>query len=235
MLARVRQVLIEGQPFVSEDLTNTLSGLGPPAHYLDFEYFQPPVPIYSETRPYQRVAFQFSIQTQIDDDQLQETGFLAEGRDDPRPELARRLVEALSDDDWPIMVYSVGAERSVLNDLRQVCSELEGSLAAIDQRLIDLLPVVRNHYYHQALRGSFSIKAVAPVLTPEVSYDGLDLIAGGIQAAAAFDRLVRNDLMPDENADRLRSALIAYCAQDTLALVRLHKHLSQLGRDGGTT
>src|ERR1035437_5386082 len=47
-----------------------------------------------------------------------------------------------------------------------------GADQEIQSRLWDLLPVVRNHVYHPAFAGSFSLKAVLPVLVPEMTYAG---------------------------------------------------------------
>src|SRR5450759_1607652 len=43
----------------------------------------------------------------------------------------------------------------------------------IQSRLWDLLPVVRNHVYHPAFAGSFSLKAVLPALVPEMTREAL--------------------------------------------------------------
>ena len=109
---RVREVLIDGEPFVSDGLATALRHLAPPVHYLDFEYFQPAIPLYPQTRPYQRIPFQYSIHSDAGDGQLRETGFLADGGEDPREPLARHLIEVLGGDEWPIAVYNVAAERS---------------------------------------------------------------------------------------------------------------------------
>ena len=102
------------------------------------------------------------------------------------------------------------------------------ALAAIEARLFDLLPVVRNAYYHPEFRGSFSIKNVLPVLVPGMDYEDL-AIADGQTAAACYQRaLVSGD--PEERRlsfDDLR----AYCARDTLAMVHLRDALSVLGRE----
>jgi len=82
-----------------------------------------------------------------------------------------------------------------------------------------LLPVVRNHVYHPKFAGSYSLKAVLPALVPEMTYEGM-IVANGQDAGLAWESLIRGGLAQRER-DRIRKALLDYCGQDTLALVRL--------------
>jgi hypothetical protein len=100
------------------------------------------------------------------------------------------------------------------------------TVGAIQSRLFDLLPVVREHVYHPAFAGSYSIKSVLPALVPEMTYDGME-VANGQAAGGAWESLVRGEVGCDER-DRLRKALLDYCGQDTLAMVRLLDRLRML-------
>src|SRR3990170_2547801 len=101
-------------------------------------------------------------------------------------------------------------------------------LRHIAARLVDLLPVIRNHVYHPDFGGSFSLKQVLPALVPDLAYDGL-AIADGSTASVELARLMlAGEIMPAADRQSLRTALLAYCRQDTLGLVRLLEHLRQL-------
>jgi hypothetical protein len=82
-----------------------------------------------------------------------------------------------------------------------------------------LLPIVRNHVYHPAFAGTYSIKSVLPALVPEMTYDGMQ-VANGQEAGLAWESLVSGGLDCSER-ERIRTALLDYCGQDTLAMVRL--------------
>ena len=58
-----------------------------------------------------------------------------------------------------------------------------------------------------------------PALVPEMSYDGM-AVANGQDAGLAWESLVRGNV---DGAERegIEKALLDYCGQDTLALVRL--------------
>jgi hypothetical protein len=92
---------------------------------------------------------------------------------------------------------------------------------------VDLLRIVRIHVYHAEFGGSFSLKAVAPALVSDFDYGGLGEVREGGAASAAFARIARGQMEPDEEA-RLRADLLAYCAHDTLALVELYKALREM-------
>jgi len=79
--------------------------------------------------------------------------------------------------------------------------------------------VVRNHVYHPKFAGSYSIKNVLPALVPGMTYAGME-VADGQGAGLAWEALVRGGLHQAER-DRIRKALLDYCGQDTLALVKL--------------
>lgn len=82
-----------------------------------------------------------------------------------------------------------------------------------------MLPVVRNCVYHPAFAGSYSLKAVLPALVPEMTYADM-AVGNGQDAGIAWESLVRGSLDRAER-DRIKRALLDYCRQDTLALVRL--------------
>ncbi len=86
-----------------------------------------------------------------------------------------------------------------------------------------MLPVVRNHVYHPKFAGSFSLKDVLPALVPEMTYEGMP-VANGQDAGLAWESLLRGNLGQPER-DRVEKALLDYCGQDTLALIRLLEEL----------
>jgi hypothetical protein len=79
--------------------------------------------------------------------------------------------------------------------------------------------VVRNNVYHPAFAGSYSLKAVLPALVPEMTYDGM-AVANGQDAGLAWEALIRGTLDITEQ-DKVRKALLDYCGQDTVALLKL--------------
>jgi hypothetical protein len=73
------------------------------------------------------------------------------------------------------------------------------------------------------------MKAVAPAVAPDVTYDDLDIAEGG-GASAAFYRIVADPTLSPEARAGLRQSLLEYCERDTLALARVHQWLIQDSR-----
>ncbi len=228
VLWRARQALDSGREIVSADLAAALADLGPPVDYLDFETISPAVPRYLGTRPYRRIPFQWSLHRRDDAGAGTHTHheFLADGRDDPRRAFAETLLACTRDSARPILVYS-DFESEVLAELALALPDLASDLEAVRARLRDLLVIVRAHVYHPRFRGSFSLKTVAPALVPGFGYDDLAAIHDGADATVQFARIAADECSGEEET-RLRTALRAYCARDTEALLRLHDALRAL-------
>jgi predicted RecB family nuclease len=115
-------------------------------------------------------------------------------------------------------VYNQPFESQRLWELAGWLPENTQRIRDIQRRLWDLLPVVRNHVYHPAFGGSFSLKAVLPALVPEMTYEGMEVPNGQV-AGLAWEAMIRTG--NDAERQAKRKALLDYCGQDTLALVKL--------------
>ena len=219
----VRTAVRQGRIQVHGNLGNALTPIKPPVRHLDFETFAPAIPRFAGTRPYDAIPFLFSVHTEHDGQPPAHADYLHEGDDDPRPPLAERLLDALGEE-GTICVYS-GYERRMLRELAAAVPRRAAALAAVEARLFDLLPVVRNCCYHPDFRGSFSIKSVLPVLAPGLGYGDL-AVADGSLAAALYQRALANDNVAERQ--QTFAALRAYCQRDILATLELRKALAAL-------
>ena len=120
----------------------------------------------------------------------------------------------------PIMVYNATFERGVILELAEAFPDLAPALHALADRLFDLLPLARAHYYHPAMMGSWSLKRVLPTIAPDLDYANLDDVQIGDMVEPVYLEMID----PATSAERrklLEAALLTYCARDTLAMVRL--------------
>ena len=219
----VRRAIREDRPAIHGDVAGALAGMKSPVRHLDFESFMPAIPRFAGTRPFDAVPFLFSVHTERNGKPPLHMDYLHEGDDDPRPRLADRLIEALGSE-GSVCTYS-GYERRMIRELAEALPERAGQLRAIEPRLVDLHPVVRDGYYHPAFRGSFSIKKVLPALRPGMGYDDL-AIGDGLTAAVRYASALAS--AGSEDRRRTFDDLRAYCAHDTLAMVELRKALGSL-------
>ncbi len=88
-----------------------------------------------------------------------------------------------------------------------------------------IVPFRSRDYYDRAMRGSCSLKKVVPALCPEdpeLSYERLDGVQNGHEAMRAY---LRAELTDRADWEATRERLSAYCAVDTLGMVRAVERL----------
>jgi hypothetical protein len=137
--------------------------------------------------------------------------------------MAQALIAALPSS-GPIFAYNASFEAGVLTSLADRVSSSGDALRAFVARLVDLLPVTREAYYHRDMRGSWSIKSVMPTISADLGYEHLDEVQAGDGAQLAFLEL-RSQGITLARAAALRSALLRYCAHDTWVMVVLRRFL----------
>lgn len=231
---RARRITVAGQPELSPGAAGQLRQLGWPRYYFDFETMAPAVPVFAGTSPYKAQAFQWSCHIEHEDGTLEHREFLPEygasssgsagalPAASPQRACAEALIKSLGDS-GPIFMYT-GYERSVINNLIELYPDIEEQLAAINERLFDLHPLTRAHYYHPDMRGSWSIKKVLPTIAPDLSYAGLEIVSVGTDAEIAFLEMI-DTATAAARAEELRTALLRYCKLDTEAMLRLARFL----------
>lgn len=211
-----------GNAWYSSELGEVFRGLAYPLYFADFETVNRAIPRFPGMRPYDQLPFQWSVHLLTKPGaELEHHEFLATDTNDPRREFISSLCSALGKT-GSIVVYS-SFESQRLSELAAWLPEFEGRIKKIRRRLWDLLPVVRKNVYHPKFAGSYSIKNVLPALVPGMTYDGMQ-VAHGTDAGLAWESLVTGRLNQSER-DRIRKALLEYCGQDTLAMVRLLERL----------
>src|SRR5881409_305115 len=112
-------------------------------------------------------------------------------------------------------------EKTRIRELQQAVPELATELAALEAKLIDLHPVVKNCVYHPDFRGSFSLKYILTPLVPELTYDDLVIVDGRVASVEIARLLFVADKIPRHERYRVRQDLLDYCEGDTWAMVKL--------------
>ena len=214
-----------GQPWFSAELRDVLDGLKYPLYFADFETVNRAIPPFAGMRAYDHLPFQWSAHVQRQAGaEPEHYEFLATDASDPRREFINSLCDAVGER-GSIVVYS-SFESQRLSELGFWFPEFADRINAIQARLFDLLPVVRERVYHPAFAGSYSLKSVLPALVPEMTYEGME-VAGGQDAGLAWESLLRGDC-GEAARQRKRQALLDYCAQDTLGMVKLLEFLNNV-------
>jgi predicted RecB family nuclease len=207
--------------WVSPKLGSVLRSIQYPVHHVDFETVMLAVPRFPSTRPYQSIPVQWSNHIELESGELIHQEFLHSEASDPRKWWAEALIESLGEK-GSIVVYSA-YEEAMIKQLLEAFPEYRSVFKPILTRLWDLHPVIKEHYYHPAFHGSYSIKSVLPAVVPSMGYDDLVIKEGG-QAASEYYRMVFVEADWIEQAT-IKEALLRYCARDTMAMVELRRVL----------
>ena len=201
-----------------------LDTLNYPLYYLDFETFNPAVPEYDNSRPYQKIPFQYSLHIQQQDNKTEHFEFLAEGSEDPRPALLKNLKEVLGTK-GSIVVYNQSFEKGVLGELARDFPEYQDWVNEILPRIVDLLIPFRNfHYYNPSQQGSASIKKVLPAITGE-SYEEMEIATGEDASMQFFQSHIKSK---SNNKEEIRKNLLKYCCLDTEGMMLIISELKKL-------
>jgi predicted RecB family nuclease len=211
------------KPWFGPELQDELGRLTYPLYFADFETVNPAIPRFAEMRPYDQIPFQWSVHVKRQPGAAPEHfEFLATDKSDPRPAFISSLCDAL-DDRGSIVVYHQQFESQRLAYLASWLPQFSGRITGIQQRLWDLLPIIRDHVYHPEFGASYSLKSVLPALVPQMTYAGME-VRDGQAAGLAWESLVSGGLNGGER-ERISKALLDYCWQDTLGMVRLLERL----------
>ena len=159
-----------------------------PYHMIDFETTAVALPFYDKMRPYEPVAFQFSHHIIDQDGRIEhyDQYINTEKHYFPNFDFIKELKSNLEKDGGTIFRYA-NHENTILRAIRKQLDESdepqkEELIAFIDtithptkkerirvdhtieRDMVDLLDIIQRFYYHPAMKGSNSIKAVLPAI-----------------------------------------------------------------------
>ena len=213
-----------------ENIKSFLNTITYPIYFLDFESYQSVIPTIDGTNPYRQICFQYSLHYYLkENSDIKHTEFLSDDYEgNPMYGLCKKLCEDIPKDSC-VIVYNQSFEMSRLKEMAELFPEFKDHLLNINDNIIDLFPVFRNHdYYVKEMEGSSSIKKVLPALFPNDSnldYHNLKQVHKGDEASMAF--LSLKDLSKEEEKE-LRYNMLEYCKLDTLAMVKIYDRLLEV-------
>jgi hypothetical protein len=184
------------------------------------------IPPFDGVRPYQQIPFQFSLHVQAQEGaEAIHYEFLADPSEDYREKLLQYLLSLIPEDAC-ILAYNMSFEIMCLNALASWFPQYQARIETIIGQFRDLMAPFKNKdlYLHQ-MSGSYSLKTVLPALIPEMSYENLEIQEGGM-ASTYFLKLTQTQ--DEKERDHLRQALLDYCGQDTLAMVKILEKLKSI-------
>ncbi|MDH5607152.1 MAG: DUF2779 domain-containing protein [Anaerolineae bacterium] len=225
-----KNAVVSGRIFIDHSsIQEELAGLSYPLYFLDYESYNPAVPMYEGYAPYQQIVFQYSLHVfETPDSPPQHYEFLEAERRDPSLGLLEHLDKHIGRS-GSVIVWNKAFEAGRNQDMAARYPQYSGMLLNINQRIYDLMTIFSKGYYvHTEFHGSASIKKVLPVIDPDFDgqYAALE-VSQGEEAMLAWHRLASTPLPPEERAEIIEN-LLAYCELDTLAMVKVWQALGKL-------
>lgn len=228
---RMQECHRTGLPFLAVNSGKDLKDLPYPRYYFDFEGIDLAIPQWKGVRPYEQIPFQWSCHIERAPGVFELGEFLDVSGKDPSLGCIEQMLKVIDlEDDGPIFVYFAQYERGRLEGLAERHPQYAAQMERYISRLVDLLPIVKEHYYHPKMRGSFSIKKVLPVIAPDLDYKDLTEVQGGTEAQLAYIRIALLDGYSDEEKARTEQNARIYCRQDTWAMVETAYFLARQSR-----
>jgi hypothetical protein len=219
------QVEKSGKPAIDKKaIAGFLKELKYPLYHIDFETVMPGIPVYDGTRPYQQIPFQASLHVQDSPGaEPRHYEYLGDPNQDPRPGLIAFLLKHIGPE-GSLLAYNSAFEASRITEMADNFPDPGEALRALAARLADLMvPFRQQAYVLPEFRGRYSIKVLLPAMVPGMTYEGMAIGNGAVAQLAYMDMM--NGKTDRAAIEKTRQALLVYCGQDTLAMVKILEKL----------
>lgn len=199
-----------------------------PLYFFDIEAFQPAIPLFNETSPFQAIPFQFSIHFAASEDApLEAKEYITNPGEDGREEFLKAFIEA-TEAPGQILVFNTILEKGILFKLGKLYPKYAKFIKDRMQRMVDLeTPFKKDWYYHPKMNGSYSMKSILPALIDNMSYSNMN-VKDGVDAMILYQQLIEE--MDETIKSKTIQDLLSYCRMDTLALYHVFKSLKKITR-----
>ncbi len=206
-----------------EKLKKFLKTIEFPISFIDYETLPAAVPKYPNYQPYQHIPFQFSLHIlNSPNEELKHFEFLHDKNTSPDLSFLETLKKYLPTT-GSIVVWNKSFESGINSNLAKRNPQYQDFVFNFNDRIVDLeVPFKEQLYVHPGFKGKSSIKYILPVLSPQFSYQDLN-IQDGEAACEVYSRLIDDYYKRDEREEKIKD-LLKYCCLDTLAMYEIYKH-----------
>ena len=230
-LTEKQQIVVDStktnQIFKTKKFYYDLKKFKPPIYFFDFETLSCAIPTIDNTKPFEKLPFQWSLHHLDSNGKVNHWEYLATEIKDYRKECIEKLINIVVKDNSKIVAYNQSFEKSVLKQLGNIFPELIEPINNIIDRIIDLEVFIKDNYYHPEFQGSYSLKKVLPALLPNEKKYNEGNVSDGEQAQETFYNLLfqEKDLKKKE---LIILSLLEYCKKDTESLLLIYQYFEKL-------
>jgi hypothetical protein len=224
------EVVRSGEPYIDLlTIEKELARLEYTLYFLDYETVNPGIPVYGGYRPFQHMAFQYSLHAfDSPKSKPKHFEFIVTDPIDPGIKLVEDLAKNIGEK-GSVVVWNKTFEVERNKDMAEMYPQYRSFLLNINERIFDLMEIFSKGYYiHRDFHGSSSIKKVLPVLAKDYEPRYTDLpIPKGDEAMMAWLEIM-SGVFSVEEAKAVKQDLLRYCEFDTMAMVKNWEALKTL-------
>jgi hypothetical protein len=208
-----------------EAIKESLEDLVYPLYFLDYESFNPAIPLFDGYRPYDQVTFQYSlhIKETPNSKELKHFEFLETKPIDTIYNLLDSLKSQIGTN-GSIIVWNKSFECTQNKRMGEIHPEYQDLVENMNKRIYDLMEIFQKQLYiDNRAKGSYSIKHILPIFDSSLNYKEMN-IGDGATAMTTWSKLVNNS---EGDKEEVRNNLLRYCELDTLAMVKVLEGLEK--------
>jgi len=202
-----------------EAIKHHMESLVYPLYFLDYESFNPAIPMFDSYRPFDQMTFQYSLHVKRtpESSELEHYEFLETDPIDAIPNLLDSLGKDIGRE-GSVIVWNKGFECTQNKRMAEIHPIYKDLTDNINSRVYDLMEIFQKlMYVDNRAKGSYSIKKILPIFDKSLNYKEMN-IGDGATAMTTWNKLVNNS---EGNKEEVRENLLRYCELDTLAMVRV--------------
>lgn len=214
------------QALVKKDKLETFfEDINYPLYFFDVEAFQPALPIFVDTKPYQRIPFLYSLHYKESESvALQHIDYISPIEND-RINFIQHFLKA-TEKEGQILVFNTLMEKGILFNLMKDFPKYKSEIFERINRIVDVeIPFKELYYYHPKQQGSFSLKAIGNAILGRDEFMKSQ-VKDGEEAMAVY-----NELFYEEDKNKIQQKLQelkTYCQTDTLVLYHIFEKLKEI-------
>lgn len=208
-----------------EEFLEFMDSIQYPLYFFDIEAYQPAIPVFNGTSPFQSIPFQFSLHYKASKDApLQEFEYITPPGQDGRREFLRAFIQSTRQP-GQILVFNTLLEKGILFQLGKLYSSYAKDVKDRMQRMVDLeLPFRKDWFYHHKMNGGYSMKNILPALVENMSYNNMN-VKDGVDAMVIYQQLIYEQ--DESKKEKVIQDLISYCRLDTLGLYYVYQEMEK--------
>ncbi len=214
-----------------------------PIYMFDFEAVNLAQPRIKYSSPYEQVPYQYSIHIIHDIDNfdyetlkgITHLEYLPHDNRNFYEELFKNLTNDLTKFGFGTYVafnktFEQMVIKNALKPYKKLSNDIVDKLSKINENIIDLMIPFRDmYYYHPTQKGSYSIKAIAPLFS-NLNYKDLnEIVQKGDQSASQAKNWLIDNIQDSTNRWlSIREDMLKYCKYDTLSMVAIFQSLIEI-------